>query len=167
MENLYANVPRDLTRVKSKIFLNLTRRQLLCFGGAILIGLPLFFFVRRRAGTTAGSFVMIAVMLPFFFLAMYERNGYPAETVARHFVRARVRRPGKRIYRTDNVYAAAERAAFVRKEVNRIVSVSQKKEGRNHGREKKPDGGRRSERLRGKKPGKDGIRRKYGRAGRP
>ena len=55
MENLYANVPRDLTRVKSKIFLNLTRRQLLCFGGAVLIGVPLFFFVRRGAGTTAGS----------------------------------------------------------------------------------------------------------------
>ena len=141
MENLYANVPRDLTRVKSKIFLNLTRRQLLCFGGAILIGLPLFFFVRRRAGTTAGSFVMIAVMLPFFFLAMYERNGYPAETVARHFVRARVRRPGKRIYRTDNVYAAAERAAYVRKEVNRIVTVSQKESGK-YGKKRKGRGGR-------------------------
>jgi hypothetical protein len=131
MENLYANVPRDLTRVKSKVFLNLTRRQLLCFGAAILIGLPLFFFVRKGAGTTAGSFVMIAVMLPFFFLAMYERNGYPAEVVMRHFVSARFGRPKKRIYQTDNVYAAAERAARVRKEVNRIVTVSQEEGGKN------------------------------------
>ena len=141
MENLYANVPRDLTRVKSKIFLNLTRRQLLCFGGAALIGVPLFFFVRRGAGTTAGSLVMIAVMLPFFFLAMYERNGYPAEKVLRHFVRARVRRPGKRIYQTDNVYSAAERAAYVRKEVNRIVTVSQKESGK-YGKKRKGRGGR-------------------------
>ena len=153
MENLYANVPRDLTRVKSKVFLNLTRRQLLCFGAAILIGLPLFFFVRKGAGTTAGSFVMIAVMLPFFFLAMFERNGYPAEVVMRHFVSARFGRPRKRIYQTDNVYAAAERAAHVRKEVNRIVAVSQNEGGKSRRRKKKSD---RTERKKARAQGTKG-----------
>ena len=129
MENLYANVPRDLSRVKSKVFLNLTRRQLICFGAAIAIGLPLFFLVKRNANVTAASFVMIAVMLPFFFLAMYEKNGQKAEVIFRHYVRARFIRPKKRIYQTDNVYAAAVRAADVRKEVRRIVSVSHQKGG--------------------------------------
>ncbi len=68
MENLYANVPRDLTRVKSKLFLNLTKRQILCFGAAILVGLPLFFLLRKTGNTTLAAMTMILVMLPFFFL---------------------------------------------------------------------------------------------------
>lgn len=40
----YIPVPRDLTRVKSKVFFNLTKRQLICFGAAALIGVPFFFF---------------------------------------------------------------------------------------------------------------------------
>ena len=137
MENLYANVPRDLTRVKSKVFLNLTRRQILCFGAAILLGLPLFFMIKKPLGVSAASFMMIAVMLPFFFLAMYEKNGRTAEAVLRSYIRTRFTRPKKRIYQTDNVYAAAVRAADVRKEVRRIVSVSQQKGGFRRNRRKK------------------------------
>ena len=31
----YISVPRDLTKVKSKVAFNLTKRQLLCFGTVI------------------------------------------------------------------------------------------------------------------------------------
>ena len=41
----YVPVPKDLTAVKSKVFLNLTKRQLICFGGGALIGVPLFFLL--------------------------------------------------------------------------------------------------------------------------
>ena len=43
----YISVPRDLTRVKSKIIFNLTKRQLLCFGAAALIGVPSFFLLKN------------------------------------------------------------------------------------------------------------------------
>ena len=140
MENLYANVPRNLARVKTKVFLNLTKRQLICFGTAILIGLPLFFLTRKAIGTSAASFLMICVMMPFFFLAMYEKNGYPMEVIVRHYINARFRRPKKRVYQTDNVYAAAERAALVRKEVNRIVLKEGKPEEGGEGRDGKKYG---------------------------
>ena len=42
----YISVPRDLTKVKSKVAFNLTKRQLVCFGTAALIGVPLFFVLR-------------------------------------------------------------------------------------------------------------------------
>lgn len=42
----YIPVPRDLTRVKSKILFNLTKRQLLCFGAGALIGVPSFFLLK-------------------------------------------------------------------------------------------------------------------------
>ena len=69
----YISVPRDLTKVKSKVAFNLTKRQLLCFGTAALIGVPLFFVLRDSGGNTAATLGMMAVMLPAFFLGMYEK----------------------------------------------------------------------------------------------
>ena len=71
----YISVPRDLTKVKSKVAFNLTKRQLVCFGTAALIGVPLFFVLRDSGGNTAATLGMMAVMLPAFFLGMYEKNG--------------------------------------------------------------------------------------------
>ena len=47
----YISVPRDLTKVKSKVAFNLTKRQLVCFGTAALIGVPLFLFSGIPAAT--------------------------------------------------------------------------------------------------------------------
>ena len=48
----YIPVPRDLTRVKSKILFNLTKRQLLCFGAGALIGVPSFFLLKAGGNTS-------------------------------------------------------------------------------------------------------------------
>ena len=79
----YVTVPKDLTKVKSKVMFGLTKRQLICFGTAVLIGVPLFFLLQRTAGSSTATFCMIVVMLPLFLLAMYERHGQPLEVVQR------------------------------------------------------------------------------------
>ena len=38
----YVNVPNDLSKIKTKIAFNLTRRQLICFGGAAAVGIPVY-----------------------------------------------------------------------------------------------------------------------------
>jgi hypothetical protein len=101
----YVNVPNDLSKIKTKMAFNLTRRQLLCFGGAAAIGVPTYLFTRSAIGNTAAMLIMIALMLPFFFFAMYERDGLPAEKVARNIIRAMFIRPGPRPYKTENIYA--------------------------------------------------------------
>ena len=101
----YISVPRDLTKVKSKVAFNLTKRQLLCFGTAALIGVPLFFVLRDSGGNTAATLGMMAVMLPMFFLAMYQKNGQPAEKILRYYFQARFVRPKVRPYKTNNYYA--------------------------------------------------------------
>ncbi len=97
----YVNVPND----KTKMAFNLTKRQLLCFGAAAVIGVPTYLFTRSAIGNTAAMFIMIALMLPFFFFAMYERDGLPAEKVARNIIRNIFIRPGPRPYKTENIYA--------------------------------------------------------------
>ena len=101
----YISVPRDLTKVKSKVAFNLTKRQLLCFGTAALIGVPLFFVLRDSGGNTAATLGMMAVMLPAFFLGMYEKNGQPLEKLLSYYVQSRFLRPKIRPYKTNNYYA--------------------------------------------------------------
>lgn len=125
----YISVPRDLTRVKSKILFNLTKRQLLCFGLAALIGVPSFFLLKQTGNISLAALGMMIIMLPLFFLAMYEKDGQPLEVVARHFIETKFIRPKVRPYQTDNYYAALIRQAQTEQEVQRIVLNSEKKAG--------------------------------------
>lgn len=106
--------------------MNLTRRQILCFGAAALIGVPLFFVLKGTGNVSFATMGMMIVMLPLFFMAMYEKDGQPLEVVAKHFWEAKFKRPKIRPYQTDNYYAALIRADQAEKEVERIVCKAQK-----------------------------------------
>ena len=101
----YVNVPNDLSKIKTKLAFNLTKRQLICFGAAAAAGVPLYLLTRGALGNSAALLLMLAVMLPAFLLAMYERDGLPLEKVLYHIIRAKYLRPGVRLYRTENIYA--------------------------------------------------------------
>ena len=66
----YVPVPKDLSKVKTKVAFNLTKRQIVCFAVALILGLPLFFLLKDSTGTSLASMAMIAVMLPCFLFAM-------------------------------------------------------------------------------------------------
>ena len=107
----YVNVPNDLSKIKTKIAFNLTKRQLICFGIGAAIGVPTYLLSRSILGNTEALFAMLAIMLPAFMMAMYEKDGLPFEKVLRNIIRAKFTRPGIRPYRTENIYAL-----FARKE---------------------------------------------------
>ncbi len=67
----YVPVPKDLTKVKTKVVLNLTKRQLICFGSGALIGVPLFFLLRRPLGSSPAAMCFMFFMLPFFLRGLY------------------------------------------------------------------------------------------------
>ena len=118
----YIPVPRDLTRVKTKVFFNLTKRQLICFSAAAIIGLPSFFLLKALGNVSLASLGMIVVMLPLFLLAIYEKDGQPLEVIAKHFIETRFIRPKIRPYQTNNYSAALMRQHQLEQEVNAIVS---------------------------------------------
>jgi hypothetical protein len=125
----YVPVPKDLTRVKTKFALGLTKRQLVCFGAAAAIGLPLFFLLRGVIPSSAAAFLMVIVMVPFFLLAMYEKHGQPLETVVKNIIETKYTRPKIRPYQTDNLYAATGRQAKLYKEVKAIVTGKKARRG--------------------------------------
>ena len=121
----YVPVPKDLTKVKTKVVFNLTKRQLVCFGGGALLGVPLFFLLRGSVGNSTAALCMMFVMLPFFMLAMYEKHGQPLEKIVGNIIRVTVIRPRQRPYRTNNFYAVLQRQANLDEEVSHIVYSNQ------------------------------------------
>lgn len=101
----YVSVPNDLSKVKTKMAFNLTKRQLICFGSAAVIGIPAYLFTRAAIGGTGAMILMIVLMLPCFLLAMYERDGLPFEKVLRNIIRSTFLWPRVRPYKTANIYA--------------------------------------------------------------
>ena len=101
----YVSVPNDLSKVKTKMAFNLTKRQLICFGSAAVIGIPAYLNTRAAIGGTGAMILMIVLMLPCFLLAMYERDGLPFEKVLRNIIRSTFLWPRVRPYKTANIYA--------------------------------------------------------------
>ena len=100
----FVNVPKDLNKIKTKVALNMTKRQLLCFGSAALIGIPTYLVTRVMIGNTASVFLMMALMAPLFLLGMYEKDGLPAEKIIRNYIRTKFYWVGTRTYQSSNFY---------------------------------------------------------------
>ena len=123
----YVTVPKDLTKIKSKMLFGLTKRQLVCFGSAALVGVPLFFLSKGSMGTTPAALCMILVMLPFFLFALYEKNGQTPEALLGNLIQCKFIRPKKRVYQTNNAYSALEKQAELERTVGRIASGAGKR----------------------------------------
>lgn len=117
----YVTVPKDLSKIKAKVLFGLTKRQLVCFTPAVLLGVPLFFLLKGSAGNTTATLCMMMVMLPFFLFAMYEKNGQPLEVILRQTIESKFIRPKNRPYQTNNFYEALKKQRNLEMEVKRIV----------------------------------------------
>ena len=64
---------------------------------------------------------LVIAALPFFFLAMYEKDGQPAEKILRNYIRSRFLTPRVRPYKTNNMYSAIMNQIKLDKEVKIIA----------------------------------------------
>ncbi|MBD5473013.1 MAG: PrgI family protein [Lachnospiraceae bacterium] len=122
----YVSVPKDLTKVKSKVMFNLTKRQVVCLGTAAALGLPFYFLTKAHIGTSNAATGMVLLMLPAFFFAMYEKDGLPFEKLLLNMLSVKLFRPAVRRYEVENLYEGEEE----------ISHQKQGKGGRKHGKKK-------------------------------
>ena len=104
----YVPVPKDLSKIKTKLAFNLTKRQLVCFSSAAAVGLPAYLFSRGSIGNGAAGVLELGELLTVVcrgILAMYERDGLPLEKVLKNIIRTRFLYPRVRPYKTENFYA--------------------------------------------------------------
>lgn len=104
----FVQIPKDLSKIRTKIAFGLGKRQLICFGSGAVIGLPAYFFIRNIIGNTFALVLMIIIMSPLFLLGIYEKDGQPAEKVVINFLRLRLYYKGIRLYKTENFYETIE-----------------------------------------------------------
>lgn len=103
----FVTVPKDLSKVKSKVAFNLTKRQILCFGAGALVGIPFYVATKGALGTSVSGICMVMLMLPFFCLAMYEKDGLPFEKILMNYLKFLTTNQ-VRTYQTDNYYTQLE-----------------------------------------------------------
>lgn len=123
----YVSVPKDLTKVKSKVMFNLTKRQVVCLGIAVALGLPFYFLTKDHIGTSNAAAGMVLIMLPAFFFAMYEKDGFPFEKLLMNMVNVKLLRPAIRRYEVENLYEAETETAY----------TERRKGGRKRGKKKR------------------------------
>lgn len=123
----FVSVPKDLTKIKNKVVLNLTKRQIVCLVIAAAVGLPFYFLTRKYIGTSNAATGMVLLMLPAFLFAMYEKDGLPLEKVLWNIINVKLKRPAVRRYEIKNIYEIEERKTVAK----------QKKGGGRHGKKKK------------------------------
>ena len=70
----YVPIPKDLNRVKTKVAFNLTKRQLIGFTLAGLVGIPVYLFMRKFVPNDIAVIFLIVSTLPIFFITLFEKD---------------------------------------------------------------------------------------------
>lgn len=93
----YVPIPKDLDKIKTKVAFNLTKRQLIGFSVAGLIGIPIYLFMKKYLPNDVSIIVMLIVTLPIFFITLYEKDTLTFEKYFRFFYLHKFYQPTKRI----------------------------------------------------------------------
>lgn len=120
------DIPSDLTKIKTKVALNLTKRQLICFSIAIILALPIFFISRKIIGMELSLILCMLEAVPFFLFGVYEKNGVPLERLILIKIRKEIIRPEVRRYRETNIYEEAKKKEEIRRKIESIERKEQK-----------------------------------------
>lgn len=104
----YVKIPKDLNDIKEKFIMGFTKRQVICFGIGLVIGLPVFFLTRTALGMSGAIFAMGACAAPAILCGLYRKNGVFLEKQVK-FIFEYFTRPRKRYYKTTNIFECIER----------------------------------------------------------
>ena len=99
----YVKIPKDLTKVKTKVALNMTKRQLIGFSIAGLIGFPVYMLCKNYLSTDISMIVMSIVVLPVLFATLYEKDNLPFEKHLAYILKFHKSKK-IRIYKAKSIY---------------------------------------------------------------
>ena len=125
----YVPIPKDLKKVKTKVAFNLTKRQLIGFTIAGLIGIPIYLFMRKVVPNDIAVIFLILSTIPIFFITLFEKDGLSFEKYFKYIYLHKFYQPQKRVRK--EVYLEQEKK-------NTATSVRKKSKGIK-GKQKKPE----------------------------
>ena len=133
----YVPIPKDLKKVKTKVAFNLTRRQLIGFSVAALVGIPTYLFMRKFVPNDIAVIFLIVATLPIFFITLFEKDGLTFEKYFKYIYLHKFYQPSKRVRR--EVYLEQEKkntADKLRKKSKNLSTKQEKSKNREDGKGK-------------------------------
>ena len=117
---MYVPLHKDLSDIEVRYMWGMTKRQLICFGIAAGLGLPVYLFTRRPLGNTTAMLLLILVALPPVLIALYRHDGVPLERLITRRIMY-MKHPKCRPYQTRNYYSLLQEQYKLEQEVKKIV----------------------------------------------
>lgn len=103
----YVPIPKDLKKVRTKVAFNLTKRQLIGFTLAGLVGIPVYLFMRKFVANDIAILFLIVSTLPIFFVTLFEKDGMTFEKYFKYIYLHKFYQPQKRI--REEVYLGQQK----------------------------------------------------------
>lgn len=124
----YIKIPKDLSLIKQKFMFGLTKRQVVCFGIGLAMGLPAFYIFNKIAGIEAGCLALGILAAPAVLCGLYNKNGMHFEQIAKLMFQF-LKKPKKRTYQSENAFAMIARQLEYNK-LKKLLNTSETKKNR-------------------------------------
>ena len=105
----YVPVPKDLDKIKTKVAFNLTKRQLIGFAVAALIGIPVYLTVKKYLPNDISLIFLLIFTFPVFYITFFDKDGLTFEKYFKFFYLHKFYQPQKRVRK--EVYLEEKRKA--------------------------------------------------------
>ena len=119
----YVKIPKDLSRVKTKVALNLTKRQLIGFSIAGLFGFPTYLLCKNFLSTDISMILMSLVVLPILFATLYEKDNQPFEKHLAYILRFHKSKK-IRVYQAKSIYNTGKKKGEIKMRIKRKTPIS-------------------------------------------
>lgn len=139
----FVEVPKDLSKVQTKVMFGLTKRQLIGFGVAAALGAPTYFGLRGVVGNDIAMIALVIVALPPVIIALYSKDGIPAEEIVKSYLIFKFLRPGARKYHITKENYHLERGGIKKNgstKVNKTNSKQQSSTAKKAAQKSRKDG---------------------------
>ena len=105
----YVPIPKDLDKIKTKVAFNLTKRQLIGFSVAGLIGIPIYLTLKKYLPNDISMMFLLVSTFPVFYITFFDKDGLTFEKYFKYFYLHKFYQPTKRVRK--EVYFEEKRKA--------------------------------------------------------
>lgn len=118
--NYIISIPTNLKKIQSKLFLGLTKRQLVGFSIGLLIGISAF-MIFRNINLDAGMYALFFTTAPILFATIYQKDNMHIEQWIKLLIEQTKLNPNKRYYKVSrkNLKIAKERGLISENQIKR------------------------------------------------
>ncbi len=126
---MYVKIPKDISKYKEKVILGLTWRQLICSALALVICIPLWYFLKNNTNISEDNigWIIIIIAMPIFSVGWLDIHGLPVEKYIFSILKHELLYPTVRPYKTYLELEMEEKNAFKERRKGIKVQKSRRK----------------------------------------